>query len=335
MNCEACPWGPYPRKDMTTAEFEQFKKKAKSTLGYQPIVKACVTCQTPTEKIPKESKLPPRSCLIRQCVDKMGVANCAYCARFPCQAEISTGGLWNRKKFEEKLGVPVSESDYHVFIEPFEALNRLEGIRAKLKPGEIVEPPKMPAAKVKIIEFPKSLLFSKEETEAFRIVHRLLERISQSQLGLTDTDTFAQQKRLESRRAHVLRSLWIMACFGESKKENGAFLEVDAKTFLANRGNEKTLAIWSFLRDTVFKVLLDFGVHCERVVAKGIKEKDLETGTGYMRDKGWVMKMSLDKKVGEVPVLKALQRYAKKLDAKYGKKAFNRFSEADMHVLID
>jgi hypothetical protein len=335
MNCGACPWGPYPRKDMTAAEFEQFKKKAKAILGYQPIVKACVTCQTLNEKIPKESKLPPRSCLIRQCVDKIGVANCAYCARFPCQAEISTGGLWNRSKFEEKLGAPVSEEDYHAFIEPFEALNRLEGIRAKLKPKEIVEPPKVPAANVKIIEFPKNLLFSKEETTAFKTVHKLFERINQSQLGLTDTDTFAQQRRLGSRKAHILRFLWIMACFGENKKENATFLEVDAKTFLANRGNEKTLAIWSFLKDTVFKVLLDFGLHCERVSVKGIKEKGLETGTGYMRDKGWIMKMSLDKKVGEATGVKALQKYAKKLDVKYGKKAFNHFSEADMHVLIE
>jgi len=334
MNCEACPWGPYPRKDMTAAEFEQFKKKAKAVLGYQPIAKACVTCQTPTEKIPKESKLPPRSCLIRQCVDKAGIMNCAYCARFPCQAEVSTGGLWNRKKFEEKLGAPVSEEDYHAFIEPFEALNRLEGIRAKLRPREIVEPPKMPAAKVKIIEFPKDLPFSKEETAAFKTVHKLLEKISQSELGLTDTDTFAQQRRLENRRAHVLRFLWIMAGFGEVKRENGSFIEVDAKTFLANRGNEKTLAIWSFLRDTVFKLLLDFGVHCERMIAKGVKEKDLETGTGYMRDKGWSMKISFDKKVGEASGLKAFQRYAKKLAAKYGKKAFSHFSEADMQVLI-
>jgi len=121
-----------------------------------------------------------------------------------------------------------------------------------------------------------------------------------------------------------------MACFGENKKENGTFIEVDAKTFLANRGNEKTLAIWSFLRDTVFKVLLDFGVHCERVAAKGIKEKDLETGTGYMRDKGWSMKTSFDRKISEASGLKALQKYAKKLTAKYGKKAFSRFLKADM-----
>ena len=335
MNCGACPWGPYPRKDMTATEFEQFKEKAKAILGYQPIQKACVTCQTPDEEIPKDSRLPSRNCLIRQCVDKTGVANCAYCARFPCQAEKNTGGLWNRKMFEKKLGRPISEADYHAFIEPFEALTRLEGIRAKLKPEEIVEPPKTLVAKMKIFEFPRNLPFSKEETEAFRTVHRLLSRVIQSQLRLTDTDTFAQQRRLESRRAHVLRFLWLMASFSEIKTKDSSFLAVDAKTFLANRGSEKTLAIWSFLKDTVFKVLLDFGLHCERVVSEGVKEKDLETGTGYMRDKGWAMHMSFDKKAGDVTVLKAFQKYARKLKTKYGKKAFSLFSQADMHVLAE
>jgi len=268
-------------------------------------------------------------------VDKVGVANCAYCSRFPCQAEKNTGGLWSRRKFEEKLGAPVSEEDYHAFIEPFEALNRLEGIRTKLKTKEIIEPPRMPAAKVKIIEFPSDLPFPKEETAAFKTVHRLLEKISQSQLQLTDTDTFAQQQRLDSRRAHILRFLWIMTGYGEIKKGNDAFLEVDAKTFLANRGSEKTLAIWSFLRDTAFKVLADFGVHSERIALEGVKEKDLETGTGYMRDKGWVMRMSLDKKAGDVTTLTAMQKYAKKLHAKYAKKAFSHFAEADMKVLTE
>jgi len=237
--------------------------------------------------------------------------------------------------FEEKLGNPISEADYHAFIEPFEALTRLEGIRAKLKPEEIVEPPKTLVAKMKIFEFPRNLPFSKEETEAFRTVHRLLSRVIQSQLRLTDTDTFAQQRRLESRRAHVLRFLWLMASFSEIKTKDSSFLAVDAKTFLANRGSEKTLAIWSFLKDTVFKVLLDFGLHCERVVSEGVKEKDLETGTGYMRDKGWAMHMSFDKKAGDVTVLKAFQKYARKLKTKYGKKAFSLFSQADMHVLAE
>jgi hypothetical protein len=81
----------------------------------------------------------------------------------------------------------------------------------------------------------------KEETETFKIIHKLLASINQSQLELTDTDTFAQQRRLESRRAHILRFLWIMSCFGEVGEENGAFLEVAPKAFLVNRGSEKTL----------------------------------------------------------------------------------------------
>jgi len=126
-----------------------------------------------------------------------------------------------------------------------------------------------------------------------------------------------------------------MACFSEIKTEDSAFLEVDAKTFLANRASEKTLAIWSFLKDTVFKILFDFGVHCERVVSEGVKEKDLETGTGYMRNKGWAIRVSLDRKASDVKTLKALQSYARKLDKKYGKKAFSNFSQADMHVLAE
>jgi hypothetical protein len=81
--------------------------------------------------------------------------------------------------------------------------------------------------------------------------------------------------------------------------------------------------------------LLDFGVHCERVAAKGVKEKDLDTGTGYMRNKGWVMRMFLDKKTGDAVALKAFHTYAKKLHAKYGKKAFNHFAQADMQVLAE
>ncbi|TRO46548.1 DUF3795 domain-containing protein [Candidatus Bathyarchaeota archaeon] len=34
--------------------------------------------------MPKGLKLPNKKCLIRRCVDKTGVANCSYCACFPC-----------------------------------------------------------------------------------------------------------------------------------------------------------------------------------------------------------------------------------------------------------
>jgi len=333
IDCSACPWGPYPRTDMTAEEFERYRNDAKRILGYMPIKTSCLTCQTPDSKIPKGSRLPNRKCLIRQCVDKTGVANCAYCSRFPCDTVKATGGVWNRENIEKKLGAPISDDEYHAFVEPFEGIRRLEAIRASLKPEEIVEPAKVAISRTRIADFPRDLPFSKEESASFKAVHKLLATIERSSLGLRDTDTFAQQNRLEDRRAHVLRFLWILGRYGKFEKEKSAHLVVDARTYEANRGSEKTLAIWSFVKDTVFKVLSEFGVCCERAVLKGVKEEDLETGTGYLRSRGWVMKMSFEKKIGGTAALKALQTYTRRLDEKYGKKAFQHFSEADMQIL--
>jgi len=333
IDCGACPWGPYPRKGMTADEFEQYRNNAKKILGYMPIKTPCLTCQTPDSRIPKGSKLPPRKCLIRQCVDKTGVANCAYCSRFPCDTVKATGDVWTRKKIEEKLGAPISEEEYHAFVEPFEGISRLEALRASLSPEQILEPAKAPAFETKIVDFPENLPLSKDEKASFKAVHKLLSVIKHSSLGLTDTDTFAQQHRLESRKAHVLRFLWILGRYG--KLEKSAYLVVDAKTYEANRGSEKSLAIWSFVKDTVFKVLSEFGVRCERVALEGVKEEDLTTGTGYLRSKGWVMKMLFDEKIGGVATLKALQTYTRRIDEKYSKKAFQHFSDADMQILLE
>lgn len=333
IDCGACPWGPYPRKDMTAEEFEAYRVNSKRILGYIPIKTPCVTCQTPDSMIPQGSKLPNRKCLIRQCADKSRMANCAYCSKFPCDAVKATSGAWNREKIEEKLGASVSEKDYHTFAKPFEGLKRLEAIRASLKPEQIVEPAKFSMPETKIVDFPEKLPFSKDETAAFRAVHRLLTDMKRSSLGLKDTDTFAQKHRLERQRAHLFRFLWILGRYG--KLEKNADLIVDAKTFEANRGSEKTLAIWTFVKETVFKVLSDFGVCGERASLEGVKEEDLVTGTGYLRGKGWVMKMSFKEKIGGITTLKTLQTYAERLDEKYGKKAFQHFSDADMRILFE
>jgi hypothetical protein len=335
IDCGACPWGPYPRKGMTAEDFERYRNNAKKILGYMPIRTACPTCQTLDAKIPKESKLPNRKCLIRRCVDKTGVANCAYCSRFPCDTVKATAGAWNRKIIEAKLGAPISEDEYHAFVEPFEGMSRLEAIHASLKPEEVVEPAKAPTSETRIADFPQNLPFSKEEIAAFKAVHKLLATLQHSSLGLRGTDTFAQQRKLENLRAHVLRFLWILGNHGKFEKEKCANLVVDAGTYLANRGSEKTLAIWAFVEGTVFKVLSEFGVCCERAALKGVKEEDLATGTGYLRSKGWIMRMSFAEKIGGAEALKALQTFVRKLDGKYGAKAFQRFRDADMQILFE
>ncbi len=335
IDCGACPWGPYPRKGMASEDFERYRRNAKRILGYMPIKTPCLMCQTPEVNIPKNSKLPNRKCLIRQCVDKAGVANCAYCSRFSCDTIKATAGAWNREGIEAKLGAPISEEDYHAFVEPFEGISRLEAIHVSLKSDEIVEPAKVSTSKARVADFPENLPFSKEDAASFKAVYKLLANLEHSSLGLKGTDTFAQQHKLEKIRAPVLRFLWILGSCGKFEKEKCMHLVVDAGSYLANRASEKTLAIWPFVQDTVFRVLSEFGVCCERVALKGVKEEALVTGTGYLRSKGWVMIMSFEEQIGGEAALNALQTYIRKVNEKYGTKAFQHFRNVDMHILFE
>jgi hypothetical protein len=246
----------------------------------------------------------------------------------------ATAGLWNRQSIEAKLGASISEKEYHSFIEPFEGITRLETIRASLQPEQIVDPAKASASKNRISDFPENLPF-KKELAAFRAVYKLLATLEQSSLGLQNTDTFAQHHKLEKRKAHIFRFLWILGNYGHFEKGNKNHLVVEAETYHANRGKEKTLAIWSFVEDVVFKVLAGFGVDGERVVLQGVKEEELLTGTGYLRKRGWLMRMAFREEIGGTAALAALQTYAKKVDKKYGSRAFHRFRTADMRILLN
>ncbi len=334
MDCGVCPWGPNPRKNMTAQEFDEYRSKAKSILGYMPIKTPCPTCMTPDDAIPKESKLPSRKCLIRQCVDKAKIKNCGFCARFPCDTLEATAGLWNRVSIEKRLGSPIADEEYTSFVEPFEGLRRLDSIRRTLKPHEIIEAAKVSMFKARVVSFPDSLPFSRQEISSFKAVYDLLLALKQSPLGLRGTDTFAQQHKLENLKAHVFRFLWILASYGRLDEKFSRIL-VDAQTYIANRGSEKTLAIWSFVENSVFKVLSQFGLRCELITLKGFRVEDLITGTGYLRNKGWAITMSIEDTSGGIYALRALQTYSSKVNKKYGKKAFARFREADMQVLSE
>jgi hypothetical protein len=244
----------------------------------------------------------------------------------------ATAGAWNRNSIEEKGGGQISEDEYHTFVEPFEGISRLEAIHASLKPEDIVEPAKAPTSKIKNTDFPENLSFSEEEKTAFKAIHKFLTTLQRSSLGLRNTDTFAQDHKLENLRAHVLRFLWILANYGEFEEDKNAYLVVDARTYMDNRGSEKTLSMWSFIQDTVFKILAEFGVSCRRIVLKGVKEEDLAAGTGYLRSKGWVMKMPFDEEIGGKSALKALKTYIQKVDEKYGKKAFQYYQDVGMRI---
>ncbi len=328
FNCGGCPWGPHARENMADEEFEQFRKRAKQILGYMPMKTPCLTCQILDEDIPKGAKLPPRNCLARKCVTRMNIENCAYCSRFPCDFIKEHSTQWNRKFFEEKHGKPVTDEDYTAFIEPFEGLKRLEATRASLKPEDIVEAAKVAPLKTQNVGFP-DLSLPKEEKLAFEKLHRLLANVKRSSLGLTDIDTFAQQQRLKNRIPYLMRFLWILGRFGKLEDDNGSRLVVDAKTYIDNRCSEKTLATWSYVRDVIFKILPKFGVHGKLVPLT----KKWKTEMEGLKQKGWNIEISFDESLGGATALEALQTYTRKLEEKYGKRAFRHFQNVDMHVL--
>jgi hypothetical protein len=319
---------------MGQQQFDQYRRDVKRVLGGMPTKTPCVTCRTPESEIPKGSPIPDRKCLIRRCVDRTGVTNCAYCSLFPCDTLRRTA-VWTRERIEAKLGGPISEEDYHACVEPFEGATRLQAIRASLKPDQIVDPAGVSASEARVAAFPEGLLFSREETESFRMLHDLLSAVIRSSLGLSDTDTFAQQNRLQRRKAHVLRFLWMLGRYGTFELAETPHLVIEAATYLANRGNEKALAGWAIVEDVIFKALAEFGVRCRRVPSQGAQEEDATTPAGYARKAGWVMTMSFEEKIGGAAALKALQSYTGRLDQRYGSRAFQRFSGADMQVLSE
>ncbi len=335
MNCAGCPWSPITRKDMAPEDFPAFARRAKAILGFTPTKRPCLLCLTPEYKIPKDAKHWHanfrRGCRIRQCVTRTGIKNCAYCSRFPCDFELQHAGTWTRETFEKRMGEPMSDGDYRTFVEPFEGVKRLEKIRSKLSPDQIVDPIVKKPLKLKVVDFPESLPYSSDEIKGFKAVHSLLSKIKKSSLGLKDTDILPQQHRLKGRILHLIRFLWIFARHGVFKEENGGYLVVEPEAYLDNRGSESGLGTWTTVKDVVLKNLKKFGVQGELVeLAEG-----WATPTQSFRKQGWKMKLSLDKKVGDTTSLKAMKGFAMKLDAKYGKRAHRYFKDADMRVLLE
>lgn len=330
MNCGKCPWSRYTHEAFQTdEELQHFLDRCKEILGYRPEKTHCVTCQTPDEDLPHGAHVPLRSCLVRECVNLTGIENCAYCSRFPCGYIKRQGTEWTREKLEAKRG-PMEDEDYFTFVEPFEGLKHLTMIRAGVPAEAVAEPVIVPPLNLEITGFPEEISVSEQEKKAYRALYQLLSDMKCSSLGLEDVDLYAQQKRLRSWIQHVLRFMWILGRFGTPRETK---FSIDSKDYMNNRGTEKSLGILSFA-ENVFKVVKEFGIHVEYILTEEGKKKGATTPTGYLRERGWSLVVSVDQTVND-QILKALHTYAGALDKKYGNKAFQHFSRADMHVLAE
>ncbi|MFW9800644.1 MAG: hypothetical protein ACFFD9_09420, partial [Candidatus Thorarchaeota archaeon] len=70
--------------------------------------------------------------------------------------------------------------------------------------------------------------------------------------------------------------------------------------------------------------------------------KELYSPLNWLRDRipgtdesAWLLRASFDEALGGFESLKTLQDFAKTLESTYGKRAYSRFSKADMRILAD
>jgi len=230
-----------------------------------------------------------------------------------------------RKVTEERLGAPMSDEDYHSFIEPYEGQKNLAEIRATLGPGDIVEKQDIPLLRVRMAKFPEDLSLPAKEVDSWRALHGILENILTA-----PAETFARQTIIKRLKRTTLNVLWVFGRFGELKRGK---LVVDGKA----HGRQDDLR--NIVRRT------DNSLHSTAIASGKILE---EYGVRFKHvpgeKKDYVLTMSFDKKAGGVEVLKALQRFATVLVEMHGEPeyagasrfkgdAYAKFSRADMRDL--
>ncbi len=321
-NCGRCP--SYRENLQTDEDRQRCSDGWEKYLGFRLSpgkLRLCDGCQAPDA----ENPVRYQNCYVRRCAVTNGVETCAHCSAYIQCEDVGKVSLPAdaREKIAARLAIPIPEEDYLTFIEPYEGIKHLDEIRASLGVEEIVGPTKPPPFKPKTVDFPEDLPFSKEETSAFKTLHRLIRTIN-----TVDADTYVMQERLKKRRQYFLKLLWTFGLFGEPKEEGGSHLVIDSETYVAQK--IPSSSGYSRVVEDYFGTLEEYGVHCEIIP---LMEAGWLTPGGALRKHGWFMKMSFDDKAGGVSGLKALKTYTAELDEKYGKRAFRYFSKADMRVL--
>jgi hypothetical protein len=237
----------------------------------------------------------------------------------------------SREKVEERLGESIPEAKYIAYVRIWEGMKNLDEIRSGLRQEEIREVKAVEEKLPRITPFPDV----EKKYQDFEQLHSSLSKIILSKFNLSDTDTLAGQEMLKSRRTLLQRLLWILANHGTI---DGDTLSLDAISFNTYKkgtsGFPTSEGAWIQWLDNLSKL----GIHGE--LRFMLDDKAQRTSPiGWLRDRipgtnnpVWYLDVTLDAKLGGPDLLKMLQSYASTLDDEFGKKAYSRFSKADMRV---
>lgn len=332
--CSSCPWGVWVRKNQSPEEWVSYVEDVKKYVGYTPTKNPCHGCQTPTDRLANDVGVHNflRGCSARKCAFQNDIRNCAYCSRYPCDKIKALNQSNSRETAEQRIGEPIPDDKYLSFVRIFEGKKTLDEIRSGLSSDKIQEVKTVDQKVPRIVTFPEV----KKKHERYSSLHNALTKIITSELGLMDIDTLAGQDMLKSRRAVLLRLLWIVANYGTIYDTT---LSVDSISISTHKkgtsGFPTSESGWTSWLEIISKI----GIHGEMKLAP-LDKSDLISPIGWLRDRipgthepAWNLRVSLSGSLGGIESLKTLQSYVKQLSEQYGKRAYARFTKADMRFL--
>jgi hypothetical protein len=280
------------------------------------ILRACAGCQTEEgfHYLPK--------CQVRQCAQYNQLETCADCGIFPCR-EVPRVSLSTdyRERAEERLGEPIPEEDYLVFIEPHEGIKHLKAIRAGISPQDLVPPKKVLPLRTRVAPF-----ISGESHSCWNL-YNLMTKILRG-----EADIYVRQALLKKRRNVVLFTLWIFGRYGEFAEDGDATLVItDAVSETSTdpghliRKRDNTLHQYGSA-----ELLVDFDLHLQHIP---------------LDKKRWLLKLTAGESIGGLNTLRALKAYVTALVEKYGEtkyagsyklkgEAYTYFKKADMDICV-
>ncbi|MFC1512109.1 DUF3795 domain-containing protein [Candidatus Latescibacterota bacterium] len=260
------------------------------------------------------------NCRVRKCAILSGVENCAYCSAYPCQDVLTIHSVQKpnaRERIEERIGYRIPQKDYINIVEPYEGIIHLDKIRGSLKSEDIKE--MIPISKVlKTIPFPEIIPFSICEKSAYQQIHRII-----SSIEVGENVSYARYTELEKNRKKLLKLLWAFGLFGELEKR-GKYIILDSKKY-----SEQKISSYHEKVQEYIQILKGYGLVIKII---STHNKAWRTEKGALRYEGWFMGM-FSKKNKDRELFKALKKYTKLIDEKYGKNAFRYFTNGDMRVL--
>ncbi|MHA2005203.1 MAG: DUF3795 domain-containing protein [Candidatus Thorarchaeota archaeon] len=334
--CGTCPWGCYQRARISEEGWEDYKDAAKKYVGFTPTAKPCQSCQTPNENLAKDVGVHNfvRGCLARECATYNEIQNCAYCSRYPCDWIEAHIGEISRENTSERLGEPVPDWAYEQFIEPFQGKAHLDVIRASLGSDEIVESKTVKIPVKKLVEFPENAKISAIKQSDLRAAYDFMLTLATTRFGMKHPDTVTGAGMIKGRRDVLYRLLWTSIQNGVLR-DGGKKLVMDGVTYAKNKKGRDPLTTL-FRANLYFEMLKKLGIR-----AKLIQLHDAwTTDMGFLRsvipkthEPAWELVVSFTDKIGGKSMLKALKAYANELTREFEKRAYSRFSKADMRFL--